>query len=170
MWSYLQKNKTKKYYCPMVLQLIMTLYDERCTLLIISQSQNGIYSKIRVMYALFPTGYVTSVNSALCCTQRERDRDGNSNCDRERKRREEDLPPRSLPSNSLVNFISFYWLIFNTIYFILFLFWLCELFYYSRSFCHGDGYKHTPNWQVPTKILLLVLYYIYLDIIGKLLY
>ncbi len=37
------------------------------------------------------------VNSALVCTQRGR-RDGNSNCDRERKRREEDLPPRSLPS------------------------------------------------------------------------
>ncbi len=88
------------------------------------------------------------VNSALVCTQRGR-RDGNSNCDRERKRREEDLPPRSLPSNSLVIFISFYWLIFNTIcfIFIFFLFWLCELFYYSRSFCHGDGYKHTPNWQ-----------------------
>jgi hypothetical protein len=47
-------------------------------------------------------------------------RDGNSNCDRERKKREEDLPPRSLPSNSLVNFISFYWLIFNTIYFFYF--------------------------------------------------
>ncbi len=59
------------------------------------------------------------VNSALVCTQKGR-RDGNSNCDcdRERKRREEDLPPRSLPSNSLVIFISFYWLIFNTIYFI----------------------------------------------------
>ena len=63
-----------------------------------------------------------SVNSALVCTQRDR-RDGIQNCDRERKRREEDLPPRSLPSNSLVIFISFYWLIFNTIYFILFYFY-----------------------------------------------
>jgi hypothetical protein len=64
----------------------------------------------------------TFVNSALVCTQKGR-RDGIQNCDRERKRREEDLPPRSLPSNSLVIFISFYWLIFNTICFI-FLFFL----------------------------------------------
>ena len=67
-----------------------------------------------------------NVNSALVCTQRGR-RDGNSNCDRERKRREEDLPPRSLPSNSLVIFISFYWLIFNTIYFIFLFFFILTL-------------------------------------------
>ncbi len=65
--------------------------------------------------------YQIFANSALVCTQKGR-RDGNSNCDRERKRREEDLPPRSLPSYSLVNFISFYWLIFNTIYFIFLVF------------------------------------------------
>jgi hypothetical protein len=47
----------------------------------------------------------------------------------ERKRREEDLPPRSLPSNSLVNFIHFYWLIFNTIYFLFILtLWALLLF------------------------------------------
>ena len=93
------------------------------------------------------------VNSALVCTQRDR-RDGIQNCDRERKRREEDLPPRSLPSNSLFIFISFYWLIFNTIHFLfiyfsfLFILTLRALLLFSL-FCHGDGYKHTPNWHAP---------------------
>ena len=44
----------------MVLRFIMTLYDERCKLLIIGQSQWCISRKFRVLYTIFPTGYVTS--------------------------------------------------------------------------------------------------------------
>ena len=51
-----------------------------------------------------------------------------------------------LPPNLLVIFISFYWLIFNTFYFILLCFYFgFETFAQSFSFCHGDGYEHTPN-------------------------
>ena len=51
-----------------------------------------------------------------------------------------------LPPNLLVIFISFYWLIFNTFYFILLCFYFgFEAFAQSFSFCHGDGYEHTPN-------------------------
>ena len=88
-----------------------------------------------LLYIIIICYNILFVNSALVCTQREVEKIEIQTVG-ERKRREEDLPPRSLPSNSLVIFINFYWLHFNTIYFILLfiLFCLCELFYYFRSF------------------------------------
>ncbi len=62
-------------------------------------------------------------------------------------RREEDLPLQFSSTELLVIFISFYWLIFNTIYFILLFIFASSfiLFALFILFCHGDGYKHTPK-------------------------
>ena len=61
-----------------------------------------------------------------------------------------------LPPNLLVIFISFYWLIFNTFSFCFIFFFFVfilalRLFAQSFSFCHGDGYEHTPNWHAPRR-------------------
>ncbi len=53
----------------------------------------------------------------------------------------------------LVIFISFYSLIFHTFLFSFYFILLCFYFGFGIfalpfSFCHGDCYGHTPNWQM----------------------
>jgi hypothetical protein len=68
----------------------------------------------------------------------------------ERKKEEKISSLDPLPSNSLVYFISFYWLIFNTISFFIsyssfvFILSLCSLLLFLLFFilfCHGDSYE-----------------------------
>jgi hypothetical protein len=78
------------------------------------------------------------VNSALVYVLRVRKREIKL-CQREGERRTYIFSLDPLPSNSLVYFIDFYWLIFNKFHFLyfillLFLFCLCVLFYYFCSF------------------------------------
>ncbi len=57
------KNKTEKYSCPMVLRfiIIMTLYDERCKLLIIGQSKCSIHSTLPILYGLYISDWIHNI-------------------------------------------------------------------------------------------------------------
>ncbi len=108
----------------------------------------------------------------------ERGREEIKLCQRERE--EEKISLLSLlPPNSLVIFIHFYWLIFNTIFILIF----HSSFYFILSlavssfvifalfilFCHGDGYKHTPSWHVlfQLRLSLCLQRYTPIKITGK---
>jgi hypothetical protein len=73
----------------------------------------------------------------------------------ERRREKKIFSLDPLPSKSLIYFIDFYWLIFNTISFyifyscIVFILSLCSLLLFLLFFilfCHGDSYEHGDSY------------------------
>ncbi len=98
---------------------------------------------------------IHSVNSALDVPKRWK-KDGFQNSEKDKRGGKKIFLLSFLPPNLLVIFISFYWLIFNTISFCFILFFFVfyfgsETFAQSLSFCHGDDYEHTPNWHAPRR-------------------
>jgi hypothetical protein len=85
------------------------------------------------------------VNSALVYVLRAQSEEERNQTVSERKEEEKISSLALLPPNSLVYFISFYWLIFNTISFFIFY----SSFVFILSLCSLllflDRYKHTPN-------------------------
>jgi hypothetical protein len=98
------------------------------------------------------------VHCALVCTKKGR-RDGNSNSEKEKRGGKNIFLLSFLPPNFLLIFISFYCSLIWT-HFILCFFFILFIFAASfiifalfTLFCHGDGYKHTPNWHAPRRRL-----------------
>ncbi len=92
-----------------------------------------------------------------CKLAKEVERSWDSNSEKEKRGGKKIFLLSYLPPNFLVIFISFYsWLIFNSISFCFILFFFVfilalRLLLNPFSFCHGDGYRHTPNWHAPRR-------------------